>query len=60
MGIDQSVLLLREGNDLDQMEVFNELELYSRRGQSYGKWNTKTSEDFAVRLDINFFFVFCF
>lgn len=49
MGIDQSVLLLREGNDLDQTEVFSELEVYSKRGQSYGKWNTKTSADFSVR-----------
>lgn len=49
MGIDQSVLLLREGNDLDQSEVFSELEQYSKRGPAYGKWNTKTSEDFSVR-----------
>lgn len=49
MGIDQSVLLLREGNDLDEKEVFNELEQYSKPGQSYGKWNSKTSEDFSVR-----------
>lgn len=49
MGIDQSVLLLREGNDLDQTEVFSELEVYSKRGQSYGKWNSKTSLDFSVR-----------
>lgn len=49
MGIDQSALLLREGNDLDEKEVFDELEQYSRGGQSYGKWNTKTSLDFSVR-----------
>lgn len=59
MGIDQSVLLLREGNDLDQTEVFSELEMYSKRGQSYGKWNTKTSLDFSVRcVDRNCFFFF--
>lgn len=50
MGIDQSVLLLREGNDLDRTEVFSELEQYSKRGPSYGKWNTKTSPDFMVRF----------
>lgn len=59
MGIDQSVLLLREGNDLDQTEVFSELEQYSKRGSPYGKWNTKTSEDFMVR-DCDFEFLFSF
>lgn len=56
MGIDQSVLLLRDGNDLNEAEVFSELEKYSERGQSHGKWNTKTSKDFSVRIcDFSFF-----
>lgn len=31
MGIDQSVLLLRKGNDLDKSQVFNELDEFSRK-----------------------------
>lgn len=59
MGIDQSVLLLREGNDLNQIEVFNELGQYSKHGQLYGKWNTKISPDFSVRrVDFQFFLKF--
>lgn len=30
LGVDQSVLLLREGNDLDKSKIFNELEEYSK------------------------------
>lgn len=49
MGIDQSVLLLRKGNDLDKSQVFNELDEFSRKQtlpqRYYGidEW-----EDFAV------------
>lgn len=49
MGIDQSVLLLRKGNDLDKTQVFNELDEFSRKQtlpqRYYGidEW-----EDFAV------------
>lgn len=55
MGIDQSVLLLRSGNDLDKSEVFDELDQYAKHGPSYGKWNTKTSEDFMVRRNFSLF-----
>lgn len=49
MGVDQSVLLLRKGNDLDKSQIFNELGEYSRKQslppRYYGidEW-----EDFAV------------
>lgn len=49
MGIDQSVLLLRKGNDLDKSQVFNELDEFSRKQplpqRYYGidEW-----QDFAV------------
>lgn len=50
MGVDQSVLLLRKGNDLDKSQIFNELDEYSRKqslpARYYGidEW-----EDFSVR-----------
>lgn len=49
MGVDQSVLLLRKGNDLDKSQIFHELGEYSRKqsmpARYYGidEW-----EDFAV------------
>lgn len=59
MGIDQSVLLLRKGNDLDKSHVFDELDEFSRKQalpqRYYGidEW-----QDFAVsksRIDKNIF-----
>lgn len=50
MGIDQSVLLLRRGNDLDKSQVFNELDEFSRKQtlpQRY--YGIEEWEDFAVR-----------
>lgn len=46
LGIDQSVLLLRRGNDLEKTEVFKELEMYTENGDlalPYRNW-----EDFTV------------
>lgn len=49
LGVDQSVLLLRKGNDLDKSQIFNELAEYSRKqsvpSRYYGidEW-----EDFSV------------
>lgn len=49
MGVDQSVLLLRKGNDLDKFQIFNELEGYSR-GQPLSQryYGIEEWKDFAV------------
>lgn len=54
MGIDQSVLLLRKGNDLDKSQVFNELDEFSRKQllpQRY--YGIEEWEDFAVSKSNN-------
>lgn len=50
MGIDQSVLFLRKGNDLDKSQVFSELGEFSRKQtlpQRY--YGIEEWEDFSVR-----------
>lgn len=49
LGIDQSVLLLRDGNDLAKSEVFKELEVYSNKKSGSSSWSRYENwEDFDV------------
>lgn len=49
LGIDQSVLLLRDGNDLAKSEVFKELEMYSDKKAAASSWSRYENwEDFTV------------
>lgn len=58
LGIDQSVLLLRKGNDFEKSQVFDELEEYSKHKPfSVSRWyenaNTRRWEDFTVKRILN-------
>ena len=48
LGVDQSVLLLRKGNDLDKSQIFNELDEYSRKQSHPSRYGIDEWEDFAV------------
>lgn len=49
LGVDQSVLLLRKGNDLDRSQIFNELDEYSRKQQEPARYyQVDEWEDFTV------------
>lgn len=49
LGVDQNVLSLREGNDLDKMQIFNELETYSKKQSSVSRYyGVDEWKDFAV------------
>lgn len=49
LGVDQSVLLLRKGNDLDKSQIFNELGEYSRKQSNPSRYyGIDEWEDFAV------------
>jgi CD109 antigen len=43
LGVDQSVLLLKKGNDIEQTAVFDELEKYSEKTRWNHKWYTYDS-----------------
>lgn len=47
LGVDQSVLLLRKGNDLEESQVFNELGEYSKTANSTNG-SYSEAEDFQV------------
>ncbi|XP_031630826.1 CD109 antigen-like isoform X2 [Contarinia nasturtii] len=48
LGVDQSVLLLRKGNDLDKSQIFNELDEYSRKQLTHSRYyGIDEWEDFA-------------
>ena len=38
LGVDQSVLILKKGNDIEQSTVFNELEKYNNIDKHNQKW----------------------
>ncbi|XP_055295249.1 thioester-containing protein 1 allele R1-like isoform X3 [Sitodiplosis mosellana] len=48
LGVDQSVLLLRKGNDFDKSQIFNELDEYSRKQSNPSRhYGIDEWEDFA-------------
>lgn len=54
LGVDQSVLLLRKGNDLDKSQIFNELNEYSRKQSAPSRYyGVDEWQDFAVSFDSN-------
>lgn len=56
LGVDQSVLLLRKGNDFDKTQIFNELDEYSRKQLSPSRYyGIDEWEDFAVCFSFAFF-----
>lgn len=50
LGVDQSVLYLRSGNDLDKSMIFNELDEYSKQHVSVRRFDGLTDDwhDFSV------------
>lgn len=55
LGVDQSVLLLRKGNDLDKSQIFNELDEYSRKQSSPSRYyRVDEWEDFSVSFQYEF------
>ena len=51
LGVDQSVLILRKGNDIEQLTVFDELERYSNIDKHNSVWSRRQEwgyfDDFA-------------
>lgn len=59
LGVDQSVLLLKKGNDLSKEQVFAELKEYESGVDNYAPWNyysrRSTPEDFEVSFNHLYF-----
>lgn len=54
LGVDQSVLLLRKGNDLDRTQIFNELAEYSKKQPNPSRYYAVDEwEDFTVSENVH-------
>lgn len=52
LGIDQSVLLLKTGNDIEQRDVTEEMKSYGSSGESISKWAARNADALFNMADV--------